>query len=245
MKILSRILIAATGLVYLPIVSGKILILTEHLAPFQIVKDNQVTGYATDVVRDTFKGAGLDYQIKVDTWTMAYYSALRNPNACLYSIVKTHKRAPLFNWVGEIHKVSPAFYSFKKDRVNLNSLQDAKQYKTVIVKNDVAHDFLIENGFESNLHYYAADDTNAQWKVLKSSKRDMDLIITNDLAIGYRQQLNQDDLAVEKVMDLKQLDQSFQLACNISMDKKIVVKLKQSFQQVDKNAILKQYITID
>ncbi len=72
-KIIQSLVLAAPWMVMAA--NQPIRILTEHLPPYQIANGTEVSGFATDVVRKTFAGAGIPYEIEVHSWSRAYQLA--------------------------------------------------------------------------------------------------------------------------------------------------------------------------
>ncbi len=66
----------------------KVILVTEHLPPYQIVNadNSKVTGFATDIILETLKRADLDYDLNAYPWVRTYNLALKKPNHCIFSV---------------------------------------------------------------------------------------------------------------------------------------------------------------
>ena len=75
---------------------------TEELPPFNFVKDGNVVGQSTDVMREVLKRTGIPGSISVYPWKQAYQMAQEGKDTCVYSTSRTEARESLFKWVGPL-----------------------------------------------------------------------------------------------------------------------------------------------
>ncbi len=211
----------------------KVRIFTEHLPPYQIVESQQISGFATEIVRKTFAKAAIDYQIEAYPWSRAYQLALRLPNTCIYSISRSQERQPLFHWIGAISYDITVFYSLKKRTdIKLTSLSDAKNYVTAVTKDDITHHYLVKHGFKEGKQLYLLENFSAMLNLL-ASRDDIDLVILNETILKYRAAESGIKLdSLQKRLELPELPLDFHLACSLTTTPSVVEKLTQSFQQL-------------
>ncbi len=72
----------------------------ESWPPFMFKQDGEITGIATDVVRATFKKAGVSLKIQIYPWARAYKTALDKKNTMVFMLYRTPDREELFKWIG-------------------------------------------------------------------------------------------------------------------------------------------------
>lgn len=211
-------------------------ILTEHLPPYQIANGTEVSGFATEVVRKTFAGAGISYEIEVQSWSRAYQLALRQPNVCIYSISKSAERTPLFHWIGAISYNHTSIYSLKsRGDIKLDSLQDAKKYVTAVTRDDITHHYLVKNGFTEGKELYLLENVSMMLNMLQG-RQDIDLVVINDTILKYRAQESGIELeSLKKQLDLPELPLDFHLACSLKTDPVLISRLKLSLQELKNN----------
>lgn len=210
-----------------------IMVLTEHLPPYQIDTRNGVSGFATDVVRRTFENAGIPYQIEVQDWSRAYQRTLRQADTCIYSISKSTERTPLFQWVGALAYTVTSMYSLKnRPDIQLKTLEDAKKLVTAVTKDDITHHYLLKHGFKEGEQLYMLESVTTMLHVLQGRK-DIDLVLINDTILKYRAMesgVPMDQL--KKQLEVSDLPLDFHLACSLTTPADIVTRLTASLQQL-------------
>ena len=187
MKNLAIILIALSCLYANP----KITVLTEHLPPLNytdakskiFVKNDKITGFSTDVVREIAKRTKTDIVIKLMPWARVYKMAQIDKNTAIYSMTRTKKRENMFKWVGPLAKKQSRFYARRDSTIVLKSLNDAKKYRIATVKDDSKEQFLKDHGFTKLESLQSVPKWELALKMVQASRSDM-LISTNfDLPI--------------------------------------------------------------
>jgi polar amino acid transport system substrate-binding protein len=213
--------------------SQTVRVFTEHLPPYQIVSPQQLSGFATEVVRRTFEQAGVTYKIEASSWSRAYQMALRQPASCIYSISHSEERQPLFHWIGAISSNITAFYALKKRRdIQLSSLADAKSYVTAVTRDDITHHYLLKQGFKEGEQLYLLENIDMMLNLLQN-RDDIDLVILNDTILKYRAEESGVPLdSLQKKLALPDLLLDFHLACSLTTNPELVKRLQQSLQQL-------------
>lgn len=77
-------------------------VVTENLAPYNMVEGGQITGLSTEIVKAVLNNVGVSPRIEVLPWARAYDLALHSDSVLIYSIARTPQREHLFKWVGAI-----------------------------------------------------------------------------------------------------------------------------------------------
>lgn len=204
-------------------------ILTEHLAPFQIVKDNnEVDGFSTDVVREVLNRSGHSYVIEAYPWTYSYKQALNKNNTCVYSLAYTQERKEKFQWIGEIARSTISFYSLKSKNVVLNSFEEARHYNVAVIKDDVTHHFMLSKGFVEEKNLYVMGNYDALLKLLEIRKNSIDLVILNDDLLKHRVHSLDEENKYQKHIVIEELELIFNLACNLKTPTDITKSLSKA-----------------
>jgi polar amino acid transport system substrate-binding protein len=86
-------------------------ILTEESPPLNFIKDGEITGLATEVVRELGKRTGSAATIRLVPWQEGYQALLEQPDVALFSTVMTAERKPLFKWVGPLAVLDTNLYA--------------------------------------------------------------------------------------------------------------------------------------
>ena len=85
-------------------------LLTENFPPYNMAKNGKnfaqnenIEGIAVDVLRETFKRAGISYSMTLRfPWERIYRLALENPGYGVFVTARVPEREALFKWVGPI-----------------------------------------------------------------------------------------------------------------------------------------------
>jgi len=212
-------------------------VLTENLPPFQLFDNNKkITGFATDVIKAVLNKTPYQYEIDLHPWSQSYAMAQKNNNTCIYSIAREKSRESLFQWVGQIATTNTYFISLKTNKkVKINSIDDAKNYITAVIKDDFTHQTLKRNGFIENKNFYVINNSDSLLKLLVSRKN-IDFVLIDSLTMNFRIKSNNLDpnLFITHVQ-LNQQPIRFYFACSNSTPTTIVNKLKQAFISVEQS----------
>jgi polar amino acid transport system substrate-binding protein len=215
----------------------KISILTEHLAPFQIVSADSIKGLSTEIVTATLDESDFEYDITSYPWALSYSRAKHEKNTCVYSLARIPQREPLFHWIGHIASSTISLYSLQTSPIVVSKIEDAKKYNVAVIRDDVTHQFLLSKGFKENENLYVVDNYNALLKLLDISSRNIDLVALNDDLLKYRVKNMSDTSKYKSLFQFKELTLNFHLACSLSTDQKIVNKLINVMNRLEKNDV--------
>jgi polar amino acid transport system substrate-binding protein len=129
---------------------GNLQIFTEEYPPLTFAVGEEVSGYATDIVRELMKVLGTKHPIKLLTWESAYQRALKEENTVIYTIERTPLREKNFQWVGPLGENSAGFYVKAESKLKITKLEDAKKLGSIaIVSNWFAEQQLLDLGFKN------------------------------------------------------------------------------------------------
>lgn len=236
----------ATGLMLLAIllsasaISATLNIVTEHLAPFQIVQGEQISGLSTEIIKATLKEASIGYSLAAHPWSLSYNSALKKENTCIYSLARIPTRIKLFQWIGHITTSSTSLYALSSNPVAISNLEQAKNYKIAVIKDDVAHHFLLSKGFIENRNLYVMDNNDALLKLLEIPSRQMDLVVINDDLLNRRLDNASDISKYKNVYMFKDLILDFYFACSLDTNKTMVKSLTQAMEKLEREGVFSE-----
>lgn len=115
-----------------------------------IFYSDDVTGLATDVVREILKRTKTDAKIELVPWARAYMNAQKQENVVVYSMIRLEQREDLFHWVGPIALKKAMLFSRKDSGIKINSLDGAKRVGRIgTLRLDAKELFLKKRGFKN------------------------------------------------------------------------------------------------
>ena len=124
-------------------------IITEEFPPLNYAgADGKAAGQATEIVTSILTRLNHTASIEIMPWSEGYTLARTGPKVALFSTARTDERENLFKWVGPIASSEYMLYARDGSGLQINSLEAAKKAGRIgVVKDDVRHQFLLENNF--------------------------------------------------------------------------------------------------
>jgi polar amino acid transport system substrate-binding protein len=159
-------------------------LLTENFPPYNMAadgknfaRDENIRGIATDIIREMFQRAGVDYTLTLRfPWERIYKMALETPGYGVFVTARLPEREALFKWVGPIGPDDWVLLARGDSTIELNSLEQARQYRIGAYKGDAIGEHLVAQGLQPALAL--RDQTNVE----KLQSGAIDLWATGDPA---------------------------------------------------------------
>ncbi|WP_380249210.1 substrate-binding periplasmic protein [Kiloniella antarctica] len=89
---------------------------TEDFPPYNYITNGELVGIGPEIVRALAKDVGEDPKMTVLPWVRAYKYASEKKNTGIFSIVRTPKREPDFQWVGPLYAVRVGLYTKSENK---------------------------------------------------------------------------------------------------------------------------------
>ncbi|RJX83427.1 ABC transporter substrate-binding protein [Pseudomonas sp. LS-2] len=163
--------------------AGPIRVVTEELPPYNMTRDGQLTGMSTEVVQAVLKEVNVQASIQSMPWARAYDLALHDPDVLIYSITRTPAREHLFKWVGTIAASRWYIYSAASHPITLLDLNDARDWQTATVNEDVGEQYLIGKQFVIGQHLQSSNRYELNYQKLQTGH--VDLWISDELNAAW------------------------------------------------------------
>lgn len=159
-------------------------LLTENFPPYNMAadgknfaRDENITGIASDIIREMCRRAGIDYTLTLRfPWERIYKMALEMPGYGVFVTARLPEREALFKWVGPIGPDDWVLLARADSEIEINSLEQARQYRIGAYKGDAIGEHLVAQGMRPSLAL--RDQTNVQ----KLQNGAIDLWATGDPA---------------------------------------------------------------
>lgn len=137
--------------IYSPLMANQtIKVVTEELKPLNYEENGKIKGSATEIVKKVLYKAGVNYGINLYPWARAYVMAQNDKNTLIYTINRTKKRESKFKWIGLVDTptMESSLYKLKNNQIfTIKTMDDAKDLRIGVIRDDVNHEFLLEGGF--------------------------------------------------------------------------------------------------
>lgn len=154
-------------------------VMTEDFAPFGYREDGKLTGLSVEIVREVLKTLSHPDNIEVLPWARAYRETLNKPNRVVFSMARSPDREALFKWVGPLIADRIFFYKRRGAAIEIDTLDDAKKVKRIVLTRDFPEHRLLQSQGFSNLYLTVKPIQN--FKMLM--ERRGDLVPMGELAV--------------------------------------------------------------
>ncbi len=210
-----------------------LVLLTENFPPYNMAKngknfaqDENIEGIAVDIVRETFKRAGIQYSLTLRfPWERIYKLALEKPGYGVFVMARLPDRETLFKWVGPIGPDDWVMLARADSQLALTALQQARKYKIGAYKGDAIAETLVKQGLAPVLAL--RDQDNAK----KLVAGQIDLWATGDPAGRYL--ARQEGVTGLKTV-LRFNSAELYLALNKEVPDEVVARLQAALDQLRK-----------
>jgi polar amino acid transport system substrate-binding protein len=102
-------------------------VLTAENPPLNFSQDGEITGLATEVVRELIERTQTAGGIEMTTWPEGYQALSSHANVALFSTVMTAERKGLFQWVGPLASQDTNLYALKGSAIEIANLDQARK----------------------------------------------------------------------------------------------------------------------
>ncbi|MDE1463416.1 substrate-binding periplasmic protein [Spartinivicinus poritis] len=213
--------------------ANTLLVVTEDFPPFQFpTPEGEVSGMATEVVKEVLAKAGIKAEIRLYPWARAYKLALKETNVLIYSIARTRDREHHFKWIGTITPYSVYLWKLaSRDDIQLQTLEDAKQFIIGGVTNDVKQDYLVNHGFDVGEQVMLTNSDTLNLK--KLTKGRIDLTPFDEVAFAHTaRQLGFKMANYKRAFYLEELSSELYMAMSILTPDDLVYNLRRALDKV-------------
>jgi len=156
------------------VLAQNITIVTEDYPPYNYLDNNKITGMSAEVVLAVLKETNVTYTHDIYPWARAYQMAKRDSNTLIHSIGRTAKRENVFQWIGVIAPTQFCLISLKKrEDIQINSLDDLKQYKIGTIRDDIQEKHLLNIGFTKDKQIISVSRQKQNFDLLLKSRIDL------------------------------------------------------------------------
>jgi polar amino acid transport system substrate-binding protein len=212
-------------------------LLTENFPPYNMAADGKnfaqeanIKGIAAEVVRETFKRAGIGYSMTLRfPWERIYKMALENPGYGVFVTARLPEREKRFKWVGPIGPDDWVLLARADSPIQLSSLEAARPYRIGAYKGDAIAVELARQGMKPVT--VLSDKDNAR----KLVDGQLDLWATGDPAGRYLARL-------EGITGLKTVlrfnSAELFLALNKDTPDAVVARLQGALDQLRKEGVV-------
>ncbi|NQY94898.1 MAG: transporter substrate-binding domain-containing protein [Campylobacteraceae bacterium] len=221
-------------------------IYTEEFPPFNYTNNKQIEGVSTDIVNAIMKKTYFDYTIISIPWARAYKMSQEEPNSLIFSMSRRVKREKLFKWIGIIVPSVHSVFSLKsRDDIEINALDDLKQYQIGTTIEDARETYLVNKGFELSKFQRVAGKSAYLQNYKKLKKERIDVWPMTDAVMNFivRKAGDEPSKVLKKVYEFSELSTGgYYLAASLSTSDEVVNELKKVLEDFKKTLAYKKIL---
>lgn len=220
--------------------AAKLTIFTEEFPPFNFSENQKITGVSTEVVSHVMAQTGIAYEIQSLPWEQSYQLAQQQSNALIFSISRNDRREALFKWIGIL---TPTTYSAmtlaSRSDIEIQHLDDMKQYKIGTTKDDIVESWLFGNGFAPGDLVRTSGDNAALKNFKKLLNRRIDIWPFPDAVAYYivrKEGHSRPESLIRKAFAIEELSGGYYVAASLNTSDVIVARIAKAlrkFKQTD------------
>ena len=204
-------------------------VLTES-TPFTLQRlPGQQGGEATTFVKQVLDGAKIGFKTDFVPWKRSYQYARLNKNVLIYPIARTAQREPDFIWVGKIIPIS--YYLFKlanRKDIQIESIDEARDYKIGAVNHHAHHEYLLNKGFKK---FQLVNNSQQNLKKLLLGRIDLFPMSSGGLQ-PLCLQSNTNCKLLEPAIAIEDFSDGLYMALSKNTDPALVEKVRLSYQSL-------------
>lgn len=142
--------------------TAKLKLLTEDSPPLNFIRDGEVTGVATEVVRELARRTGTEASLRLVPWKEGYQALQDEPDVALFSTVMTAERKPRFQWVGPLAVLDTNLYARKGSGIAIANLDDARKAASIATVAKYYFEQVLEQAGFANLRSYPGREASVR-----------------------------------------------------------------------------------
>ena len=213
-------------------------IYTEEFPPYNFTEDGKIVGVSTEVVETVMKETGLDYEIAIYPWARTYKYTKQRPNSLIFSISRRESREAEFKWIGIITPSRHSVFALSsRTDVQIENIDDLKNYKIGTTIDDARETYLLNNGFEvGKLQRVGGDDANNRnYQKLKLGRIDVWPMPEAVAHYILKQAGDDPDKSIRKVFVFEEMSKGgYYIASGLDTSDEVVNKIRDALENFKK-----------
>jgi len=151
-------------------------VIVDDYYPYTFVnKEGVPDGFSVDLVKAVTKVMGMYLEIKVDTWERAIQKLETGEIDFLPKMSYSKERDKFFDFSAP-HTIAFDALFVRKDSKRIDTIEDIKNNTVIVIKDDLAHDYLRSSGLVDSESLILIDSLPEALRLLSSGKGDVALM---------------------------------------------------------------------
>lgn len=218
---------------------------TEEWPPYNFLRDKEVTGISSDILRAACSMANIECDLHLVPWTRAVKTVQDTRNTLIYTIARIPAREHQFIWIGPILPRTTWIYARAQVADKIHSFKDLEQFKVGVIRAEASFTELTDAGV-SNASIRIFNSNSDEMRSLKAGQ--IDVVVNTEIGMAMNQkQYNIPAADLVKLMKLYD-GGALYFGMNLESDSAIVEKLQSSVDKLRRegkiSSIVQQYTKV-
>lgn len=215
---------------------------TEDWPPYNFVRDKEVTGISSDILRAACDMANIHCNLQLVPWTRAVKTVQDTPNTLIYTIAKIPTREHQFAWIGPILPRTTWIYARTQVADKIHTFKDLEHFKIGVIRAEASLTELTDAGV-SSAPIRIFNSNSDEMRMLKAGQ--IDVVVNTEIGMAMNQK--QYNIPAADVVRLMKLYDGGALyfGMNLESDPVLIEKLQTSVDKLRRDgkiqAIVQHY----
>ncbi|NHR08820.1 amino acid ABC transporter substrate-binding protein [Chromobacterium haemolyticum] len=198
-------------------------------------ESGKLSGIAVEAVAQALQLAGLGVRMPEIPWKRAQMQVQQDADSCLMPFTRSPEREKMYRWVGLVMESNQSLFINSHHPVVLNSLDDAKGKRIVVLLGSSMADYLKKN----NIAYSVRPTPEEAERELAAGVADVWAV--HDVVANYT--IKQVGTPADHIREALQVQPtSIYMACSLKMSDATALKLNRAFQQLRESGKLEKIV---
>lgn len=154
--------------------SDKLDVYVGSTPPLLFADDAGAKGTTAELIERLFKEADIEYELTVTNWAQAKRQFEQSSNGLLCLVSRHEDSEQQHDWLIEVAQVELHLGRLKhRTDIVLDSVDQLKHYKSVVVRSAVTHQILLQHGLVEGEHFGTVSTSTEVFHALKSNTVDL------------------------------------------------------------------------
>ncbi len=209
-----------------------LIIVAEHMPPYQIIDNNYVDGYSIEIIKHLLKKAEIDYTFIPMDWHRAYSFVQKKTNTVLLSVARNPDRESLLHWLFKINSaLEVSVWTNKNNSHAVGSLSEITTEIIAEVRNSFNHTVL--NNYPNITQKNIILTTDKEQVLSLLSKQRANYMLVNEDTLNWRlKSLSLVKEDYKKLFELNTGQNDLYIATNKNTSPRLIKKMAATYQKM-------------
>ncbi|WP_250655062.1 substrate-binding periplasmic protein [Alkalimarinus coralli] len=220
-------------------IAERLTFVAENYTHFEFEENGKIQGFTVDILKAILAKTKHTGSFNIHPWARAERESLRAANTVIHTLTRSEEREDNYHWLGPIAPRKVFFYKARRrNDISIKTLNDAKAFKTAVIRGQAITKFLLKNGFKADKHLIIVNGDKQRFDLLRYGR--IDLIVFVEPVLNWRMaKLNDPNLKLEKAFLIDD-SKSYYVGFNKETSPKIVADFRSVYEEMKHDGSIAQ-----